>query len=170
MSKAFTRESDELSDHRLPLRPSSLLPHGAKNYLTRDGARRLQEELDRLLQMERPRIAASGNTSEAKQHLQTLDQRILYLQRSLESAVIVDPPATQMDLVRFGATVTVRYSSGTESEYRIVGVDETDIDQGCVSWLSPIAKALLNARLGQRVRFKFPSGEEELEIVGIKYG
>jgi transcription elongation factor GreB len=72
-------------------------------------------------------------------------------------------------VIRFGATVVVREESGGESTYRIVGVDETDFDRGWVSWLSPIAKALMNARLGERVRFKFPSGEEELEIIDISY-
>ncbi|MCX7825223.1 MAG: GreA/GreB family elongation factor [Verrucomicrobiae bacterium] len=86
----------------------------------------------------------------------------------LESVVVAQPPA-ERDRVQFGATVTVRDRSGQETRYRIVGVDETDIDRGWVSWLSPVAKALLNARLGERVRFKFPSGEEELEVVGIAY-
>jgi transcription elongation factor GreB len=71
--------------------------------------------------------------------------------------------------VRFGATVTVRESDGNEATYRIVGVDETDMDCGWVSWLSPIAKALLNSQRGQRVRFKFPSGEETLEVMDIRY-
>ena len=79
------------------------------------------------------------------------------------------PPAPPWDQVRFGTTVTVRKPSGDETRYRIVGVDEMDVDRDWVSWLSPIARALLNARLGQRVRFKFPSGEEELEITAIAY-
>jgi len=79
------------------------------------------------------------------------------------------PPPAERDRVQFGATVTVRERNGEELSYRIVGVDETDIDRGWVSWLSPIAKALFNARLGERVRFKLPSGEEELEIVGVAY-
>jgi len=83
--------------------------------------------------------------------------------------MVVQPLPPPHEQIRFGATVTVRECSGAESRYRIVGVDETDIDRGWVSWLSPIAKALLNARVGQRVRFKFPSGEEELEIVSIDY-
>ena len=82
---------------------------------------------------------------------------------------MVPPPAERDGVVRFGATVTVRERSGTEERYRIVGVDEMDIDRGWVSWLSPIAKALLNARLGRRVRFKFPSGEKELEIIRVEY-
>ena len=81
----------------------------------------------------------------------------------------MNPPAPPHDQVRFGATVTVREPDGEESRYRIVGADETDIDRGWVSWLSPIAKALLNARLGERVRLRLPGGERELEITGITY-
>ena len=90
----------------------------------------------------------------------------MQLEESLQSAEIVSPPEGPAEVVRFGTTVTVRESDGSEATYRIVGVDEIDIDRGWVSWLSPIAKALLN---GQRVRFKFPSGEETLEIVDIRY-
>lgn len=169
MSKAFTRESDDFSDRPVIARRASLLPPGAKNYLTPDGAQRLREELDRLIREERPRFATAPDDIDARRKLQELDQRIDHLQQSLQSAVVVTSPATPEDGIRFGATVTVRQSSGSESRYRIVGVDETDIDRGWVSWLSPIAKALLNARLGQRIRFTFPSGEEELEITGVTY-
>jgi transcription elongation factor GreB len=169
MSKAFTRESDDLPDQPVLPRQSSALPSGAKNYLTPDGARRLREELERLVQTERPAVAASPDGDDTRRQLQVLDQRILHLQQSLQSAVVVTPPSAPEDRVRFGATVAVRERNGSESRYRIVGVDETDIDRGWVSWLSPIARALLNARLGQRVRFKFPSGENELEIVAITY-
>jgi transcription elongation factor GreB len=169
MSKAFTRESDDLPDVPVVARQRSPLPPGTKNYLTRDGARRLREELDRLVQVERPRQRATPDNPEAKSQLQVLDQRIDYLQRSLQSAVVVAPPIGPEPGVRFGASVTVRDRSGGESRYRIVGVDETDIERGWVSFLSPIAKALLNARLGERVRLKLPSGQEELEILGISY-
>lgn len=169
MSKAFTRESDDLPDLPLVPRQWSPLPPGAKNYLTPDGTRRLREELDRLVQAERPRFAALPEDGAAKRQLQMLDQRIRYLEQSLDSAVVVPPSVAPEDRVRFGATVTVRERSGGESRYRIVGVDETDLDRGWVNWLSPIAKALVNGRLGQRVRLRLPSGEEELEIVGIAY-
>lgn len=169
MSKAFTRESDDLPDQPVLPRQSSLLPPGAKNYLTLSGVRQLREDLDRLIQTERPKVAASPESDDAKRQLQVLDQRIHYLEQSLQSAVVVTPPMAPWDKVHFGATVTVRERNGSESRYRIVGVDETDLDRNWVSWLSPIARALLNARLGQRVRFKLPSGETELEIVGIAY-
>jgi transcription elongation factor GreB len=168
VSKAFTRESDDVPEPpRLPPQPSPL-PPGAKNYLTPDGARRLRDELDHLVQ-DRVQVAAASGDVDAKRLLQTLDQRIDHLGQSLRSAVVVSPPVAPDDRVRFGATVTVRERDGTESRYRIVGVDETDMDRGCISWLSPLAKALLNAQFGQRVRLKLPSGEEELEIVRIAY-
>ena len=176
MSKAFTRESDDAPDEPIPVRPGAALPPGAKNYLTPDGARRLQEELTRRLEVERPSLAEAVVRADAEetrrlqaQRLQALDQRVRWLQQCLQSAVVTAPPAVTEDRVRFGATVTVRERSGSLSSYRIVGVDETDIDRGWVSWVSPIARALLNTRRGQRVKFKFPSGEEELEIVEIRY-
>jgi transcription elongation factor GreB len=107
--------------------------------------------------------------NDARHKLQVLDQRIRYLGQSLDSAVVVPPPVGAEERIRFGATVTVKERGGGESKYRIVGVDEIDIERGWVSWLSPIAKALLNAKLGQRVRFTLPAGEQELEIVGVGY-
>lgn len=169
MSKAFTRE--ETDGPNIPELPplASTLPLGAKNYMTRDGAARLREELVRLVEISRPRLAASRDDPDSKRQLAGVDQRIVQLEQSLQSAEVVHLPLGETDLVRFGATVVVREESGEESTYRIVGVDETDFDRGWVSWLSPIAKALVNARLGERVRFKFPSGEEDLWIVGISY-
>src|ERR1044071_6665460 len=158
MSKAFTRESDDLPDVPVVPRQQSPLPPGARNYLSPDGARRLREELVRLVQVERPRQAATPDNAEAKRQLRVMDQRIYYLQQSLRSAMVVVPPIVPDAGVRFGASVTVRDRSGGESRYRIVGVDETDIDRGWVSWLSPIAKALLNAQIGELVRFEFPAG------------
>ena len=160
MSKAFTRESDDGPEPLAfaPLR--SPLPPGAKNYLTPDGARRLQSQLDELIQQ---------RATEAESTRASLDQRILRLRQSLEIAVVTPAPAPPWEQVRFGAAVTVRNAAGEESQYRIVGVDETDVDRGWVSWLSPIAKALLNSRLGEQVRFKFPSGEEQLEIVRVSF-
>jgi transcription elongation factor GreB len=169
MSKAFTRESDDRPEEQPSPRLSAVLPPGAKNYLTSGGARRLQEELDQLITVERPKASTSPDDSDGRRQLQMLDQRIRHLQQSLQSAVVVPPPAQPWDQVRFGATVTVRNRSGAESNYRIVGIDETDLDRDWVSWLSPIARVLINARLGQRVRFRFPAGEEELEIVRIAY-
>jgi len=168
MSKAFTRESDDLPERPMAPVLTSLLPAGMKNYLTTAGAQRLQAELSRLLEVERPRSAVAAGGSEARQQMEVLDQRIQHLRLCLRTAEIVAAPAPPWDRVRFGATVTVRDGAG-ETRYRIVGVGETDVEQNHVSWLSPIARALLNARLGQRVRFECPSGEEQLEIVNISY-
>lgn len=170
MSKAFTRESDDQPEPPPRPRPSSALPPGAKNYLTSGGARQLAEELERLIHTDRPELAVNSQAdAEARARLAAVDQRILHLQQSLESAVVVPAPTGIVTKVRFGATVVVRESNGEQSTYRIVGVDETDVDRGWISWLSPIAKALINTEVGQRVRFRFPSGEQDLEIMKIAY-
>src|SRR3954464_11546187 len=152
MSKAFTRESDDLPDVPITPRQPSNLPPGAKNYMTARGARQLRNELDRLIQDQRPRFA-NCTESEQRRHLQLLDQRIAHLQQSLQSAIIAEPPAQPWDQVRFGATVTVRESDGSQSRYLIVGADEADVDRDWISCYSPLARALLNARLGDRIRF-----------------
>jgi transcription elongation factor GreB len=167
MSKAFTREDDQPDVAAVPV-PRSALPPGAKNYLTPDGAQRLRDELNRLSELARAEQSNRGDAADPRQRA-LVAQQILRLQQSLASAVIVPAPSEPDDRVRFGSTVKVRDRKGGESSYRIVGVDETDMDRGWVSWLSPIAKALLKARIGQRVKFRFPSGEEELEIVSIRY-
>jgi transcription elongation factor GreB len=169
MSKAFTREDDnapELPD--LPPFTSTLAP-GAKNYITPAGAQKLRDELQRLVEVARPELAEAGDDPDAKRQLARLDQRIMQLEESLQSAEIVPAPSGPADVVRFGATVTVRESDESETSYRIVGADETDTDRNWVSWMSPIARALLNGKRGQRIRFKFPSGEETLEIIEIRY-
>ncbi len=169
MSKAFTREDDDAPDLPLTPRPAAALPPGVKNYLTPAGEQRLRAELARLLEIERPQIAASADKDAVKRSLQLLDQRIAQIQQSLQTAVVVPPPPPPHDMVRFGALVKVKNRKGEELDYRLVGVDETDLDRDEVSWLSPIAKALLNAKLGQRVKFRFPAGEDELTIINITY-
>jgi transcription elongation factor GreB len=166
VSKAFTKESD-LPVVTLRPRLTSPLPPGAKNYLTTSGAEQLKRELNALLNEERPRLV--GGSDETADELRILQQRVEQIQEILQSAVIVPLPVAPDDVVRFGATVTVEERRGAQSTYRIVGVDETDLDRNWVSWISPIAKALLNARVGQQVRFKFPSGEEVLKVIRISY-
>ena len=169
MSKAFTRdenEGPEIPD--VPLTASVLAP-GAKNYITPGGAEKLRAELQQLVEVARPGLVEARDDPDAKRQLARLDQRIMQLEESLQSAEIVEPPTGVADVVRFGACVTVRESDGSETSYRIVGVDETDADENRVSWMSPIAKALLNRKRGERIRFKFPSGEETLEIIDISY-
>lgn len=168
MSKAFTRESDDEPEF-VATRPRTVLPPGSKNYLTPDGAERLRAELAGLLETRRPQVIARSVGQPDKSAARHLDQRIAQLEECLSTGVIVPAAPLPHDQVRFGAFVTIRHRSGDLDEYRIVGVDEMDADRGWVSWLSPIAKALINAKLGQRVRFRFPSGEDDLEIVAIRY-
>lgn len=172
MSKAFTKE-DDAGDVLVP-RPVSPLPPGARNHFTAGGAQRLRAELAQLTDTERPALLALVGDpglrgADAKERLQHLEQRMAYLQQSLATAAVAGEPPLPHDVVRFGATVTVRDQRGVETIYRIVGVDETDFERNEVSWLSPIARALLNARLGQKVPFKFPAGATQLEIIRIAY-
>ena len=155
MSKAFTKEDDRPEDEP-PKRLASLLPPGAANYLTPDGAERFQAQLDELL-AEQPRRPVT-------------DEKIQELRRILDSAVVLGPPAEDLDVVRFGATVQVKsLSDGKTAQYRIVGIDETDVARGWISWVSPVAKALLSAAVGDRVKAALPAGDKELEILDVTY-
>lgn len=153
MSKAFTKEDDDLPEP--PLARPAASPPGGRNYLTPDGAQRLREELDRLL--------AGGTADQSSRRIQRLRQ-------VLRTAVVMPPPSGSEEQVRFGALVTVRHANGEETQYRLVGADETDLDRNWISWRSPVAAALLKARKGERVRLRLPGGEESLEIVDIAYG
>jgi transcription elongation factor GreB len=175
VSKAFTKE-DDLPDPGTPRRLPSALPPGAKNYITPEGARRLRAELGRLMDTERPQAAAAASraatpaTSGSSERLQAIDARIDQLRSSLESAVVVPPPRGDVDSVRFGATVSVRTGPGDAlTRYRIVGVDEADAERGWISWVSPIASALLSAQVGDQVRLVLPAGERALTIVDVAY-
>ncbi|MCC7374685.1 MAG: GreA/GreB family elongation factor [Verrucomicrobiales bacterium] len=161
MSKAFTRESDDAPESSVLIRPASVLPPGTKNYMTAGGIQRLREEFQRITDVLARTPAASGTRS-------VLEGRCQQLQHTLETAVVV-PASSRDQRVRFGATVSVRSRGGEASEYRIVGVDETEVDRDWVSWLSPIAKALTGRAVGERVRIRLPAGETELEITGIRY-
>lgn len=167
MSKAFLRESDLPEAPDRP--PPALLPVGAKNYMTATGAERLRAELARLIETERPPLIAKGAESETKRELQALNQRIRYLEQSLRTAEVIERPNTPVEDIRFGATVTVRDDSAELSSYRIVGVDESEPERGWISWLSPVARALLSAKLGDRVAFQAPGGKREVEVVAIAY-
>jgi transcription elongation factor GreB len=180
MSKAFTRESDTDEDELLP---SAQLPAGVKNYITPGGYRKLQEELDHLWKVERPALvktitwaASNGDRSEngdyiyGKKRLREIDRRVRFLRKRLELAEVVDP-ATRggCDQVFFGATVTVCDSSGCESTYSIVGVDEADVTNGRISWVSPLARALLKLNEGDVAKLQTPTGINELEVVRVIY-
>jgi transcription elongation factor GreB len=169
MSKAFTRDENEGPDVPDVLPTVSPLAPGSKNYITPAGAQRLRDELQHLVEDTRPQLVESRDDPNAKRQLARLDQRIRQLEESLQAAEIVGPPGSPEEVVHFGASVTVRESSGEQTTYRIVGVDETDAENNWVSWMSPIAKALLNRKRGERIRFKFPSGEETLEIKEVRY-
>ncbi len=153
-----------------------------KNYITPGGHRRLQEELARLWKVERPPIVATvtwaagnGDRSEngdyiyGKRKLREIDRRIRYLSKSLDSAFVVDNAGKTHDRVHFGATVTILYETGDEREVTIVGVDELDSGDTRVSWRSPLARALLKARVGDTVTLRAPRGPERLEIVAVRY-
>jgi len=168
MSKAFTRDENEGPEIPDVIRTPSILAPGARNYITPEGAQKLRDELKRMVEITRPELAGAKDDPDAKRQLARLDQRIMQAEESLQSAEIISP-SDDTDVVRFGANVTVCASDRSETTYRIVGVDETDVENNWVSWMSPIAKALLNRRRGEQIRFKFPSGEEMLEIIDIRY-
>jgi transcription elongation factor GreB len=157
-----------------------------KNYMTPQGFARLKTELGKLLDVERPDLvktiswaASNGDRSEngdyiyGKKRLREIDRRIHYLSKRIDSAEVVDPTRRgTSDQIFFGATVTYAYVRGGRDEriVTIVGVDEVDVKRGQVSWLSPIARALLKRRSGDIVTLATPSGEAEIEIIGVKYG
>jgi transcription elongation factor GreB len=181
MSKAFTKESsgdDDDDDLALPE-----LPAGGKNYLTPEGYKRLREELMALLDEERPKIvevvswaAKNGDRSEngdylyGKKRLREIDRRIRFLTKRLDIAEVANPSVHHgSDQVFFGATVTYENSRGEERTITIKGIDEVDNLQGEVSWVSPIARALLKSRVGDEVSLMTPGGVETLEVVQVTY-
>ena len=167
MSRAFVKESD-MPDEPI-FAPPALLPPGTKNYITPAGAKTLRAQLDHLLDEVRPPLAAPGQDTEIKIELQRLDHRIRALEQSLRTAEVVPPPPEGDDSIRFGATVTVKEAKSGRSTYRIVGVDEIDLDRSWISWLSPLARALLTAKKGDRVQFHSPAGMRELQVLDVRY-
>lgn len=180
MSKAFTKESDNDDEE---LESSLKLPTGVKNYITPQGQRRLHNELESLWKVERPILvktitwaASNGDRSEngdyiyGKKRLREIDKRIRFLRRRLDLSEVVDPATRkECDQVFFGATVTVCDESGLENTYSIVGVDEADVGRGRISWISPLAMALLKLREGDVANLRTPTGINELEILRIAY-
>jgi transcription elongation factor GreB len=183
MSKAFTRENDAApaDDDEDPSLPP--LPAGTRNYMTPSGWRRLREELATLLDVERPKVvetvswaAKNGDRSEngdylyGKKRLREIDRRIRFLTRRLEQAEVADPSAHHgSDQIFFGATVTYANARGEERTVTIKGIDEADSLAGDVSWISPIARALLKAREGDEVRLLTPGGMETIEVLQVRY-
>jgi len=183
MSKAFTREGDEAPEDFDGDEEANPIPPGSKNYLTPAGWRRMRDELTWLVKTERPNVtsvvswaAKLGDRSEnadyqyGKKRLREIDRRIRYLTKRLEAAEVVDPATREdTDQVFFGATVTYANRAGEEQTVRIVGIDETDPANHHVSWISPIARALIKAREGDSVILRTPGGDEELEILQVRY-
>ena len=179
MSKAFTRE-DDAPEEEIEVEPH--VPQGPKNYITPAGYARLRSELKALVEIERPELvktvawaASNGDRSEnadylyGKKRLREIERRVRFLIKRLEIAEVVDPRDQDRDRVFFGATVTYRDSGGREHTVSIVGTDEVDPAHGRVSWVSPIARALLKTREGDAVTLRTPAGDEQLEILGIRY-
>jgi transcription elongation factor GreB len=181
VSKAFVKESTDDEDDAAIAPPP--LPAGAKNYMTLEGYRRLRAELSRLVITERPEVvrtvswaASNGDRSEngdyiyGKKRLREIDRRIRFLTKRLEVAEVVDPAQRgATDQVFFGATVVYAGADGKNQEITIVGVDEVEPQRRRVSWISPIARAVLKAREGDSIQFQTPSGQETIEILEVRY-
>ena len=183
MSKAFTRESDDAGDDDDEDLALPALPSGAKNYLTPAGYARLRAELLALLDDERPKIveivswaAKNGDRSEngdylyGKKRLREIDRRIRFLTKRLDIAEVADPAVHHgHDQVFFGATVSYVNQRDEERTITIKGIDEVDNLAGEVSWVSPIARALLKARVGDEVQLMTPGGLEQIEVIAVSY-
>ena len=188
MSKAFTRERDDAEDEEEDLAGAPKLPPGTKNYITPAGYAALKAEFDELFRVERPKLvetiawaASNGDRSEngdyiyGKRRLRQVDSRIRFLGRRMETAEVINPAGQgENEQIFFGATVTYRtvtYSrrDGAESTVQIVGVDEAVPAEGRISWVAPVARALLKARAGDVVALMTPGGREELEVLQVKY-
>jgi transcription elongation factor GreB len=180
LSKAFTKESESGDDDDEPIVPP--LP-GGKNYITPLGYRALRDELLQLIDEERPKIvdivhwaASNGDRSEngdylyGKKRLREIDRRIRFLTKRLEIAEVVDPSVhLGSDQIFFGATVSYREDGDVERTITIMGIDEADSTASQVSWIAPVARALLRARIGDEVAFPTPGGTRHLEVIDVRY-
>ena len=180
MSKAFTKESDDADDEELQL---PALPLGGKNYITPPGYQRLRDELLQLIDVGRPQVvevvhwaASNGDRSEngdylyGKKRLREIDRRIRFLTRRLEIAVVTEPSLHHgNDQVFFGATVRYVDDLDEQRTVTIVGIDEADSSAGQVSWVSPIARTLLKARVGDVLRLPMPERVAEIEVLDVQY-
>lgn len=182
MNKAFTRENEDGDDEE-EMAALPAIPAGTKNYITPAGFRRMKDEYKQLWEVERPALvqtiswaASNGDRSEngdyiyGKKRLREIDRRLRFLAKRLENSEVVDPVKRQgCEQVFFGATVTVCHGDGVERTYSIVGVEEADVSRGLISWVSPLARALLKARPDDEVRLQLPEGIEELVVVEVRY-
>jgi len=181
MNKAFVKESDHDDDDEIP--QALALPAGTKNYITPAGYARLRDELTQLMNVERPAVvqvvswaASNGDRSEngdylyGKKRLREIDRRMRFLTRRLDMAEVVDPAAQpNRDQIFFGATVLYCDQTGNEQEVTIVGVDEAEPLAGKISWVSPVARALIKAREGDTVSLQTPGGVQTLDILEVRY-
>lgn len=179
MSKAFTKETDHDAEEMVP----PPLPTGGKNYITPAGYERMRSELLALIDDERPKVveivhwaASNGDRSEngdyiyGKKRLREIDRRIRFLTQRLEIAQIADPTAHYgKDQVFFGATVVYIDANNAERTVTILGIDEADTLQGQISWVSPVARALLKSRVGDEINFITPIGVQVLEVLRVDY-
>jgi transcription elongation factor GreB len=183
MSKAFTREDDgDDADEVEAAGVAAPLPL-TKNYMTPVGHRRLKDELLRLIDVDRPEVvrtvswaASNGDRSEngdyiyGKRRLREIDRRIRFLTKRLDIAEVVDPAAREWtDQVFFGATLDFSRNGGEPETVSIVGIDEADAPRGLISWISPLAKAVIKAREGDVVTLRTPAGVDEIEILEVRY-
>jgi transcription elongation factor GreB len=182
MSKAFTKENDDAPEDEVD-EGLAALPLGSKNYMTPAGHGRMRAEFDQLWKIERPKLvetihwaASNGDRSEngdyiyGKRRLREIDRRIRYLGKRLENVEVVDPATREdTDQIFFGATVTIHDDQDDESTYTIVGIDEADLSKNHISWISPMARALMKSREGDTVMLMTPAGRRELEILEVRY-
>jgi transcription elongation factor GreB len=180
MNKAFVKETEQDDEEQLPFVP---LPAGGRNYLTRPGFEQLRNELLQLLDVERPKVveavswaAKNGDRSEngdyiyGKRRLREIDRRVRFLSKRLEIATVVDvAEQTQRDQVFFGATVTFVNEQNQSTTITIVGIDEAQPLAGRISWVAPVSRALLKARVGDEVSFDSPNGRQMIEVIKIEY-
>ncbi len=183
MSKAFTRETDADLDEDDEIASIGPQPSGTKNYITPEGLARLRAELKFLIERERPQVveivswaASNGDRSEngdyiyGKKRLREIDRRIRFLTRRLDHIEVVEPWRQYGNAqIFFGATVRYVEDRGAEREVTIGGIDEVDLDLGRISWISPVARALLKARIGDVVRLPTPGGALDIEILDVCY-
>ncbi|CAN7266527.1 transcription elongation factor GreB [Trinickia sp. LjRoot230] len=182
MNKAFVKESSDDADDDLEISQPDV-PAGTKNYITPAGHKRLRDELLHLIDEDRPEVvklvswaASNGDRSEngdyiyGKRRLREIDRRIRFLTKRLDLAEVVDSSKQEnTDQVFFGATVEYASTNGETHVITIVGVDEVDLEHGHVSWISPIARALLKARIGDTVTLHTPAGAEQIDVLDVHY-
>ena len=185
MSKAFTKETDQDDDDEIEAGMSPI-PAGSKNYITPGGHKRLKDEFDYLLKKERPAVtsavswaAKNGDRSEnadyqyGKKRLREIDKRLRFLTKRLDNAEVVDPETPRdretAERVFFGATVTYENERGEAKTVTIVGIDELNLKRNYITWISPLARALMKARVGDEVVLNAPGGREALAILAVRY-